>query len=107
METLSGDNNSNDSSNDSSNIKSEYIFDGTEINTRNLLYLLCRTPMGENFIFIERKGQGGPRIQAIRMQMSRLRKKVKRINDPKYINCLLYTSPSPRDRQKSRMPSSA
>ena len=25
----------------------------------------------------------------------------------KYINCLLYTSPSPRDRQKSRMPSSA
>ena len=25
----------------------------------------------------------------------------------KYIICLLYTSPSPRDRQKSRMPSSA
>ena len=25
----------------------------------------------------------------------------------KYITCLLYTSPSPRDRQKSRMPSSA
>ena len=25
----------------------------------------------------------------------------------KYENCLLYTSPSPRDRQKSRMPSSA
>ena len=24
-----------------------------------------------------------------------------------YIPCLLYTSPSPRDRQKSRMPSSA
>ena len=24
-----------------------------------------------------------------------------------YDNCLLYTSPSPRDRQKSRMPSSA
>ena len=24
-----------------------------------------------------------------------------------YVNCLLYTSPSPRDRQKSRMPSSA
>ena len=23
------------------------------------------------------------------------------------LNCLLYTSPSPRDRQKSRMPSSA
>ena len=25
----------------------------------------------------------------------------------KYKSCLLYTSPSPRDRQKSRMPSSA
>ena len=25
----------------------------------------------------------------------------------KYGSCLLYTSPSPRDRQKSRMPSSA
>ena len=24
-----------------------------------------------------------------------------------YLHCLLYTSPSPRDRQKSRMPSSA
>ena len=27
--------------------------------------------------------------------------------DPKNRSCLLYTSPSPRDRQKSRMPSSA
>ena len=27
--------------------------------------------------------------------------------DAKGILCLLYTSPSPRDRQKSRMPSSA
>ena len=27
--------------------------------------------------------------------------------DPKTAVCLLYTSPSPRDRQKSRMPSSA
>ena len=26
---------------------------------------------------------------------------------PFLLNCLLYTSPSPRDRQKSRMPSSA
>ena len=25
----------------------------------------------------------------------------------KWINCLLYTSPSPRDRTRSRMPSSA
>ena len=27
--------------------------------------------------------------------------------DDLYLVCLLYTSPSPRDRQKSRMPSSA
>ena len=27
--------------------------------------------------------------------------------DAYYDDCLLYTSPSPRDRQKSRMPSSA
>ena len=27
--------------------------------------------------------------------------------DAMYMDCLLYTSPSPRDRQKSRMPSSA
>ena len=30
-----------------------------------------------------------------------------KINNIKIEGCLLYTSPSPRDRQKSRMPSSA
>ena len=39
-------------------------------------------------------------------------KKISRKNwsvhqDNGYYSCLLYTSPSPRDRQKSRMPSSA
>ena len=29
------------------------------------------------------------------------------VRNPKLKDCLLYTSPSPRDRQKSRMPSSA
>ena len=29
------------------------------------------------------------------------------VNAAQYAACLLYTSPSPRDRQKSRMPSSA
>ena len=33
-------------------------------------------------------------------------KNVKRLVK-QYNSCLLYTSPSPRDRQKSRMPSSA
>ena len=27
--------------------------------------------------------------------------------DDRYIDCLLYTSPSPRDKRQSRMPSSA
>ena len=31
----------------------------------------------------------------------------KKIKNHKKLGCLLYTSPSPRDRQKSRMPSSA
>ena len=29
------------------------------------------------------------------------------VSELMFFNCLLYTSPSPRDRQKSRMPSSA
>ena len=33
--------------------------------------------------------------------------KVVILDEADYLNCLLYTSPSPRDRQKSRMPSSA
>ena len=32
---------------------------------------------------------------------------VSRVNFSNPMSCLLYTSPSPRDRQKSRMPSSA
>ena len=34
-------------------------------------------------------------------------KEVEKIKTELSKNCLLYTSPSPRDRQKSRMPSSA
>ena len=35
------------------------------------------------------------------------RKVINQIRDRIILGCLLYTSPSPRDRQKSRMPSSA
>ena len=31
----------------------------------------------------------------------------RKVHAKRYERCLLYTSPSPRDRQKSRMPSSA
>ena len=44
------------------------------------------------------------KLKDIRIPEPRAKKIVKSISeDP----CLLYTSPSPRDRQKSRMPSSA
>ena len=33
--------------------------------------------------------------------------KISRVSLDLFLACLLYTSPSPRDRQKSRMPSSA
>ena len=36
-----------------------------------------------------------------------IHEKMYKIATAKYNPCLLYTSPSPRDRQKSRMPSSA
>jgi len=39
----------------------------------------------------------------IKEGMTRTQKK----NFAEYMNCLLYTSPSPRDRTRSRMPSSA
>ena len=42
-------------------------------------------------------------VEYFESYISLLNKKVISMND----NCLLYTSPSPRDRQKSRMPSSA
>ena len=40
-------------------------------------------------------------------QESRIGKRVEIERGPQVSICLLYTSPSPRDRQKSRMPSSA
>ena len=45
-------------------------------------------------------------IETIRSGQYFIRKYFTKENDSLY-GCLLYTSPSPRDRQKSRMPSSA
>ena len=39
--------------------------------------------------------------------MQKFNESKKNVTDDEFYNCLLYTSPSPRDRQKSRMPSSA
>ena len=40
-------------------------------------------------------------------QVLKVEKRIREVNAMLYELCLLYTSPSPRDRQKSRMPSSA
>ena len=39
--------------------------------------------------------------------ISKVANKIVEIRDGQLINCLLYTSPSPRDQRGSRMPSSA
>ena len=54
---------------------------------------------------IRRKNRGTPAAEAARKQRNLINKDA-RIAATGWI-CLLYTSPSPRDRQKSRMPSSA
>ena len=41
------------------------------------------------------------------MESTSLSRTLKTMEDYKLIDCLLYTSPSPRDRTRSRMPSSA
>src|SRR5674476_1526265 len=51
----------------------------------------------------EKKVAGNPLIDAYRLQLQTV--EVKGFKSDQ--TCLLYTSPSPRDRQKSRMPSSA
>ena len=43
----------------------------------------------------------------LKMKNRLLTRKIKKYEDNNTRTCLLYTSPSPRDRQKSRMPSSA
>ena len=48
------------------------------------------------------KGQRGRRKNTIRVARQAMEKAMQYA-----YSCLLYTSPSPRDRQKSRMPSSA
>ena len=42
-----------------------------------------------------------------RMRLTEWKKDLVKANNEALYYCLLYTSPSPRDRQKSRMPSSA
>ena len=56
-----------------------------------LVTILPGTPNAHTFYFQDPKNPTAEELNKIR----------------EYYGCLLYTSPSPRDRQKSRMPSSA
>ena len=56
---------------------------------------------GCNLILIGRNKEKGEKV------VEQIRKVADSYVDIDYFTCLLYTSPSPRDRQKSRMPSSA
>ena len=67
--------------------------------TRKLLVVACYIPPNYS------KQRGSGVLEYIENVIIELKR---RYNDPYlFVACLLYTSPSPRDRQKSRMPSSA
>ena len=66
-------------------------------------------PFLEKVVTLGKKGDLSSRRKAMSiLQDEKMTKKIFDILADRYSDsCLLYTSPSPRDRQKSRMPSSA
>ena len=80
----------------------EYFEDTSAANNPKIddLYILLERV---NLLVHRMEGAGIPREHTARLTV------VRSVGaQPHYtLNCLLYTSPSPRDRQKSRMPSSA
>ena len=73
-----------------------------KVNYRNALYDITRM-LGQNTQEITSLlASGAPAVQV----MDQLNDAIAR-SQARAEACLLYTSPSPRDRQKSRMPSSA
>ena len=80
-------------------MKSAYpkIFEPITIKRTTIKNRIAMTPMGTNY------GETSGEMSNRHMNYYSLRAK----GGVGLIICLLYTSPSPRDRQKSRMPSSA
>ena len=68
------------------------------------LQALLQSPVEKNQVVID--GQTYTRLQSPALSAQSARTLVEQAKGAGY-SCLLYTSPSPRDRQKSRMPSSA
>ena len=65
---------------------------------------LTKRPKGQKLFVANVARQTGKTFLASCLAISQA---LKEPNSPNPNTCLLYTSPSPRDRQKSRMPSSA
>src|SRR5674476_1697651 len=68
-----------------------------------LAFVDMQIPLGHGQCMLE------PRVEARMLQDAAVQKHEKVLEigaGSGYMTCLLYTSPSPRDRQKSRMPSS-
>ena len=65
-------------------------------------------PIAENLVqsFISTR-KAMPDVRSSKTTKSRVGGHTVYLTSSEYEDCLLYTSPSPRDRQKSRMPSSA
>ena len=59
------------------------------------------------YFYLDAEMENGIMVLKAKRFKAGLRQHWELIKDPANTTCLLYTSPSPRDRQKSRMPSSA
>ena len=56
---------------------------------------------------VNAKGHDSVEKQTLKLDMGFMKSDTKAIAQEAFDNCLLYTSPSPRDKTVSRMPSSA
>ena len=67
-----------------------------------ILVVLIIISIASSFIFINLSS-----IESVSKNQSSFNKSFNYISEESIITCLLYTSPSPRDVEESRMPSSA
>ena len=72
-----------------------------------VLGLIVALFVGGTLFFIFRTISNSEAAETARTYLRNNEKLKQGIGEVKDFGCLLYTSPSPRDRQKSRMPSSA
>ena len=83
------------------------LIEGVETEKGGLLRIVPR-PTNQKLIALElTPGVADHEILVTAIEIEDSLKAENRDAEVKLITCLLYTSPSPRDRQKSRMPSSA